>query len=143
MGAILAIRAYYFRNHRVTAQTKDHSVLQTVDAGYLTQENMRRRRTEQPRRLQEENFEPTIIMRLHRTGDVFLPAPTLLNTSKSARWKTHARGGLDRRGMVEDDGAGGRRTRGSARTPFGVAVWCSDAPMRTTPRPTFATRAKR
>jgi len=71
-------RLYCFRNHRVVAQTKDHSIVQNmVDAGYLKEESLRT--TEERSRLfaalgQDENFEPAV-MEWKPTvvpGDVFL-----------------------------------------------------------------------
>jgi PPM family protein phosphatase len=71
-------RLYCFRDHRVVAQTKDHSVVQNmVDAGYLKEENLRT--ADQRSSLfaalgQEENFEPAITewRASIAPGDVFL-----------------------------------------------------------------------
>jgi serine/threonine protein phosphatase PrpC len=57
-------RLYWFRNHHVVAQTKDHSVVQNmVDAGYLRKEDLRTAK-ERSRLFaalgQMENFEPAV-----------------------------------------------------------------------------------
>ena len=57
-------RLYCFRDHRVVAQTKDHSIVQNmVDAGYLKKEDLRTAK-ERSRLFaalgQEENFQPAV-----------------------------------------------------------------------------------
>lgn len=71
-------RLYCFRRHRIVAQTRDHSVVQSmVDAGYLKAQDLR----SAPERSKllaalgdEDNFEPNIETQEFslRDGDVFL-----------------------------------------------------------------------
>jgi len=71
-------RLYWFRERRVAAQTKDHSVVQNmVDAGYLKAEDLRgadRRSALFAALGQTENFEPALDQCTHALadGDAFL-----------------------------------------------------------------------
>jgi serine/threonine protein phosphatase PrpC len=71
-------RLYCFRDRRVVAQTKDHSVVQNmVDAGYLKAEDLRgadRRSALFAALGQEENFEPVVARAAFTLadGDAFL-----------------------------------------------------------------------
>jgi serine/threonine protein phosphatase PrpC len=71
-------RLYWFRERRVAAQTKDHSVVQNmVDAGYLKAEDLRsadRRSALFAALGQIENFEPALAQCTHALddGDAFL-----------------------------------------------------------------------
>lgn len=129
-------RLYCFRNRRVVAQTKDHSVVQNmVDAGYLKAEDLRgaeRRNALFAALGQKENFEPAVAQPAFTLadGDAFLlctdgfwqyidePAmeQTLDRALSAERWLRSMEVQV-----VERAGAG--QDNYSA-----LAVWCSEPP---------------
>ena len=142
-------RLYCFRDHRVIAQTKDHSVVQNmVDAGYLKECELR---TAQERSSlfaalgQEENFEPrsgphgfSLV-----AGDVFLlctdgfwefvdeeeMAAALDNAATGEEWlRRMEQRVLDRGGVDQDNYSA-------------LAVWCVDPSKPVQAIPVAATAA--
>jgi len=129
-------RLYCFRNRRVVAQTKDHSVVQNmVDAGYLKAEDLRsadRRSALFAALGQEENFEPVVAQPAFTLadGDTFLlctdgfweyiderAMEQALDRAFSAeRWLRSMEAQVVERGGPEQDNYSA------------LAVWCSEPP---------------
>jgi serine/threonine protein phosphatase PrpC len=128
-------RLYCFRNRRVIAQTKDHSVVQNmVDAGYVKAEALRgadRRSCLFAALGQEENFEPTIAQGTFElaAGDAFLLCTdgfweyieeaamehALHSAASAERWLRSMEDQVVERGGDGQDNYSA------------LAVWCSDA----------------